>query len=70
MTAGSGKDRQGGMSADALRREAERAALREARLAEALRQNLKRRKEQARTRVRTDQDHAASHPGPTVKPDQ
>ncbi len=45
------------MSDAARRREAERAALREVRLAEALRSNLKRRKEQARGRT-------ASEPNP------
>jgi hypothetical protein len=51
MPAEQGESKQAGMSAAAAEREARRVAEREARLAEALRANLKRRKEQARNRT-------------------
>jgi hypothetical protein len=51
MTTEQGESKQAGMSAAAAEREARRAAEREARLAEALRANLKRRKEQARNKT-------------------
>lgn len=52
-----------GPSRDAKARDAERAAIRDARLAEALRSNLKRRKDQARARG------AASATGPSLGAD-
>jgi hypothetical protein len=50
MTSEQGGSKPASMSAAAAEREAKRAAERETRLAEALRANLKRRKEQARNK--------------------